>query len=83
MTCVRFEMSRPRDARSEAMRMDDFPERKPLRARREDALAVVERVSVEGDKAGARRERRRERRVAADVERVKINTFDWDPRLDA
>ena len=75
-------MSSPREARSVAMRMDDFPERKALRARREDALAEVERVSVEGEKAGARMERRRERRLAADVERVKIRTLGWDPGLD-
>ena len=82
MTCVRFGISRPRDARSVATRIEVFPDRKALRARREDALADVERVSVEGVSAGASRERRRERRLAADVDRVKISTLGWDPRPD-
>lgn len=82
MTCVRFGISRPRDARSVATRMEDLPDRKALRARREDASADVERVSVEGVSVGASRERRRERRVAADVDRVKISTLGWNPSLD-
>ena len=71
-------MSRPRDARSVAMRIDDFPERKALSDRREDALAEVERVSVDVVNLGSRRDSRRERRVAEDVDRVKIRTLDED-----
>lgn len=83
MTCVRFDMSRPRDARSVAIRIDDFPEKNAFKDRREDALADVERVSVEGMKEGVRRERRRERRFAEDVERVNIRTFGWNSDSEA
>ena len=69
-------MSRPREARSVAMRMGVRPERKEERARREEADEEVDLVRVEmrGERGGDRRDRSRERRVVAAVERVKMRT---------
>ena len=66
-------MSRPREARSVAIRMVVRPERKARRARRELEAEAVDRVKVDvrGPMVGERRVRRRESRSAEAVERVK------------
>ena len=74
MTCCKSEMSKPREARSVAMRIEVLLARKRERARREAEEVEVDfvRVDIWGASVGERRERSRERRCAAAVERVKI-----------
>ena len=71
-------MSRPRLARSVAIKMEVRPERKEERARREEALLDVDLVTVPiiGERDGDRRARRRDSLRAAAVERVKIRARD-------
>ena len=72
-------MSRPRDARSEAMTTESFPLRKARRTRRplEDAKDLVS-VPVIGPHAGSSRARRRERRVAFSLLLVNTRIFEKD-----
>jgi hypothetical protein len=72
-------MSRPRLARSVASRIGVRPDRKAERARRDEAELEVDfvRVLSFGAREGERRVRRRDRRVVALVERVKIRIRGW------
>ena len=66
--------SRPREARSVAIRSVILPRRNWESVLRDDEeLVDLVRVPREGLRDGERSEIRRERRVAASVERVKIN----------